>query len=333
MRNQRSCAKCGKCRGHRGPWAATHILNPEAQQVLVEGIIAIMQLCGESTERISAAAREIHEHLRSADSEYGIIMHYLRRACGLDAVVIKGVPIDFNDPHRLAKAKAKAAILASAAGHPFQYAQQNDALVYAPLRPKGGAALNSNASNEEFLAHSDDAIVPESYRCREIWLVGEHNIPRAATGFAQVDEIKEAMDSRHVKLLSEPDIAEFGRPPSHGPGLSETSGPRPIFWTNKLGEFCVSSPTYRTMIRSDRPDALEAFEAFKVAASKVMRWIVVDNSSALVFRNDRGLHSRKKIDGDRSVIRVYTRPDLDELRAATGTDGHIFDLRCLVRSK
>ena len=196
--NKKSCKNCPQSHTSRGPWAATFSLSSAAEEVLGNGIERILELAGESTERVAESARQINDEMGRADSEFGLLSHFIRQPHGLDLVALKGGTIALDDPHRLAKTRAKAAIFSAGTGKPFQYSQQNEGLVYAPLRPKADAALNCNASSEEFLPHTDDAIIPQPYRCREIWLVGEHNVSGAATGFAQVDEIKSELGKGFV---------------------------------------------------------------------------------------------------------------------------------------
>lgn len=50
----------------------------------------------------------------------------------------------------------------------------------------------------------------------------------------------------------------------------------------------------------------------------------------LIFNNNRVLHARGQIFGERTVFRVYVKSSLDAFRDAEAGEGHVFDLRKLM---
>jgi hypothetical protein len=80
-------------------------------------------------------------------------------------------------------------------------------------------------------------------------------------------------------------------------------------------------------------EAVRALDEFRALLSSLepLR-AVVEPGTALLFKDDRVLHGRDAVGGDRWLQRSYFRESLHELRAVTGSDprAFAFDVRQLV---
>lgn len=272
-------------------------------------------------------AHALREHIESMLPEVSVIKE-LRKVDGPPGVVIEGLPTDRVGNNTAIAAVVSVAICLSL-GEAFQYRSQNGGKIIAELKPAIGAAKNSNASGDHFGAHTDDAIVHESLRCHYIALYGVVNVASAQTGFAFVHDICHELCPEMVSLLMEPQY-QFRCPASFGLGDDQWSEPKPVLWWNRAGELCVQIPTYNTRVLANSIGHQQALDAFVEQIDPVTQWVTIEPGTALVFRNDRGLHQRSKIEGDRLVLRTYWRSDLRRLRERSGSNGNVFDLKNLL---
>ena len=72
-------------------------------------------------------------------------------------------------------------------------------------------------------------------------------------------------------------------------------------------------------------DSPAAFGKFNKKVDEKTEWFVVGPKSYLVFRNDRGLHSRQEIKGSRRVYRTYWHEDLNRMPVSARLSGNIID--------
>ena len=106
------------------------------------------------------------------------------------------------------------------------------------------------------------------------------------------------------------------------------SSPVPILTRSDSGVLEIALPTYAT--RPADPCDHEAETALTKLIAKidsVKQGFAVVPGTALLFGQNRGLHARDKIgDARRALFRTYARSNLDDLRAVTGIDGHVFPI-------
>ena len=253
-----------------------------------------------------------------------------------DAVFVEGLPI-FEGDLSANLCRTMSMIVGSPIGLPMQYEQQNGGDLIAAIKPDPDSVPDSQKTSAHFGSHTDDAYVPYEFRVLCIALLGEINESRAETGYSPIDKIVKQLSKCEIAILEKP-LFEFREPASlNGGKQSNTwSEPRPILFRLPSDALGVQSPTYNTRITTVEAsvycEAEAAFGAFRIAVENAMRWFVVEPGTYLVFRNDRGLHSRKKIKENtpRCVHRMYWRNNLDAMRSASETNGYIFDLDALI---
>lgn len=243
----------------------------------------------------------------------------LTRSDGPSAVFLEGLP---HAP-TLRAAKAYALGFSAFTGEAFQYTTQNGGEICALLHPVDGAPENSNAFRGEFGPHSDDPNIPKPFRVEVISLFGVLNELDAATGYAALGHIVPLLKSKTIEQLKEFQF-RFRTPPSFGNEI-QWSAPRPVLFQGAHGQLCIQCDSHDT--RGQTLEARRALRELEAVARSVTRKFVVRDGSALLFRNDDGLHSRDPIAGKREVIRIYTSSSLAALRVCCGTNGRVFDVR------
>jgi hypothetical protein len=212
-------------------------------------------------------------------------------------------------------------------GLPFNYAEQNSGELPMALAPKQNSPENTNTTAGEFGFHTDDALVDSELRTKFISLYGIINPPRAWTYYSPIDPVWNSLHSKHLDKLLSPNFL-VRMPVSFGRGDNVWSEPRPVFYLSGKGERCVAMATYA--VRPADPDDSDAVDALQHAIAGFNTHNVavsLDPGTFLIFDNDRGMHKRTAINGDRLILRTYIRQSLDTLRRISNNHGYIFSLK------
>jgi hypothetical protein len=218
-------------------------------------------------------------------------------------------------------------------GHlPFNYKTQNGGDLVMTLEPKEGAPKNTNATAGDFDYHNDDVFLPSETRVRWLGLYGVQNPPYALTAYVPIAAVWDIMDHHTVSVLCQPRFS-VRMPPSFELGDDIWSGPRPIFYLRGDGERCVAIPTYAVRaIDAQDIDAANAIKRLRVMLDNFAGWAALEPGNYLMLDNDRGLHKRTRIKGDRLIYRTYSRSNLNYLRKISGNNGYTFDLKKIIKS-
>ena len=199
------------------------------------------------------------------------------------------------------------------------------------MQPKDKSRSNTNSTREVFQAHTDDAYIKPNFRARYIGLLGERNSCSAKTGYSSISTIIQLLPKVYLDKLYSP-LFQFRIPYSfENSGISKWSDSRPILYLDKQGSVSVQCAVYNTRIICDDYLAIKAFEAFSLIINATCRWLVVLPKTLFVFKNDKGLHQRSKIVGDRSILRVYWSDDIKPIQHKTNESGCIFSLNKLMK--
>jgi hypothetical protein len=211
-------------------------------------------------------------------------------------------------------------------GLPFNYKEQNGGDIVMKLIPQKTSAANTNSTTGEFGFHSDDALVDPDIRTKLIALYGVINPPHAWTYYAPLNPVWKNLPSEVINILCAPRF-QVRMPISFGRGDDIWSEPRPVFFVRGNAERCIAMATYAVRVANQNDkEAKAALDRIIMAFNQCQNAISLDPGVFLIFDNDRGLHKRTALLGDRLVLRTYIRPDLNVLRSRSNTTGFIFSL-------
>jgi hypothetical protein len=248
-----------------------------------------------------------------------------------DAIYVKGLPKFDNTRKELNCAKTISFMIGLIIGEPFQYEQQNNGDIVAQIKPvQGLEQTNSNAGKMSFGWHSDDCFLPSKFRTKWIQLTGFYNPDKILTKISLIDEIIQNLSSQSLSKLMLKNY-KVKAPTSFGLG-DIWSDDIPLIRVNGDNKFEIGVPTYH-VIPADSEDksAGLAFNDLMNSINKCEKSFCIESGTALIFNNDRLLHARDEIQSDRLVLRVYVKPNLDDLISATNSDNRVFDLGKLVK--
>lgn len=216
-------------------------------------------------------------------------------------------------------------------GEPFQYEQQNNGDIVAQIKPvQSLEQTNSNAGKMSFGWHSDDSFLPSKFRTKWIQLTGFYNPDKILTKISLIDEIIQNLSNQSLHKLTLKNY-KVKVPTSFGLGDIWSDG-IPLIRINGANQFEIGVPTYH-VIPADPADksADLAFNDLRSSINKCEKSFCIESGTALIFNNDRLLHARDEIQTDRLVLRVYIKPNLDDLILATDSNNRVFDLGKLAK--
>lgn len=248
-----------------------------------------------------------------------------------DAIYVKGSPQFDNTKKELNCAKTISFMIGLIIGEPFQYEQQNNGDIVAQIKPvQGLEQTNSNASKMSFGWHSDDCFLSSKFRTKWIQLTGFYNPDKILTKISLIDEIIQNLSPQSLNKLVLKNY-KVKVPTSFGLG-DIWSDDIPLIRINGDNKFEIGVPTYH-VIPADLADksADLALNDLMNSVNKCEKSFCIESGTALILNNDRLLHARDEIQTDRLVLRVYVKPNLDDLILATGSDNRVFDLEKLVK--
>jgi hypothetical protein len=179
----------------------------------------------------------------------------------------------------------------------------------------------SNAGRAAFGYHSDNAFLPREFRQEGLVLFGLRN-EDTATLVLSAEQIAEAAPPALLEALARPAFRHVC-PQSYQLDKALKSAARPILWRDKRGTLRVTAASSAIdPVDADAARALEEFRALTASLEPLRA--VVGPGTALLFKDDRVLHGREAVAGERWLQRAYFRESLRELRAATHSDPRAF---------
>jgi len=240
----------------------------------------------------------------------------------IDALFVTGLP------HEVETARLTILAMTTVLGQPFNYKSQNGGELVMSLKPEDGSANNTNATRDEFEAHTDDAYIPRDARVNFIALSGILNPPNTLTGYAPLRDA--AADLSHLMLArAQEDAFQVRAPSSFGLEAEVWSAPCPLIKFGPDGEIELRFPSYATrpVDRNSKED-WDVIRSLKAALDAHMVQFALNPGTFLSFNNFRGAHKRGAIGkGDRLILRTYAASSLATLRLVTGEAGPIFSVR------
>lgn len=220
-----------------------------------------------------------------------------------------------NDVNHVRVAKYISLGLSFLLGEPFQYYEQEPKEIVSEIRPK--PHLKNTQSSGGLLAfdwHTDESCFPVRFRATWLCLYGIYNPNNVLTKIAPIDQIlKHLSNSDKAILMSKRYKIEL--PKSFKVESSRYTPPVSVLRINGDGHYEIAVRT-NDIIPSDPKDteAMAAIQKIIRASELSMSKFCIDDGSCLIFNNNRSLHSRDAIAGERIVLRTYARPSLDHLR-------------------
>jgi len=104
---------------------------------------------------------------------------------------------------------------------------------------------------------------------------------------------------------------------------------RPLIYMTNNGSLAVAGNLYS--VRPCDRDAERSLNAFVDILDQHNHELVIEPGTLIMFDNERVLHSRNEVRGDRWLQRAFSRRSLSALRQATG-DSLVFSVEELLRS-
>lgn len=247
------------------------------------------------------------------------------------SVLVSGLPVISNPTERLSINEKISLAFAHLLGLPFQYLQQNDGKLVAHISPREGHEnTQSGLGRAHFGWHTDDSIFSITHRTEWIQLLGVINEGLTETFLSPIDDIVKQLPTDVLHVLMQ-NRFEVKMPTSFGFRHQIWSHPLPLIWKNTQGQYEVGVPTYhaRPSNQNDQ-EAHTALNAFFAAINTCRYSVIIQPDTLFIFNNNRVLHGRAPVIGDRMVLRTYVRRDLNALREATGDNTSVFDARFLI---
>lgn len=248
----------------------------------------------------------------------------LKRRKSIKAIFIDNLPsgtLDFDELLVIS--------ISSILGMPFQYIQQNEGKLAGHVTIRCGSEGRNDTSegSSYFPPHTDDRAIPDNYRCEFISLLGVRNSNRIKTLIIPLESILDKLETDEIESLLKP-AYRFKVPYSFGFLNEIWSEPLPILTLTENDQYRIGLPTpdWKTVHPFDERSRNAAEKVIQVAEALDSIPLVIEQGNMVIFDNDRVLHSREAVTGDRLLLRVYTRSSLTSLRqiARTSTE-NIYD--------
>jgi hypothetical protein len=250
-----------------------------------------------------------------------------------DALFLRGLP-KFTDPNpkiNESNTRKLSLLLASMLGEPFQYKQQNNGEIVAHIAPEiGRENTNSSSGRQQFGWHTDDSFLDEPFRADYITLTGYINPSHVRTNLSSIDEIIQYLPEDDIHELMKPKFS-LRLPSSFRLQDNSTVENIPLIWFDGRRRLNIALSAYN--VETTRPDDIHgqnAIEKLLIATNVSATSVDLQAGTMLIFRNNKYLHSRNTIPGERLVFRTYVKQSLDDLRASEGHDTFVFDLQKIV---
>ena len=237
-----------------------------------------------------------------------------------DLILIQNLP-DFKDEK---STQALAILIASMLGFPHQFKQQNYGEIAAKITPEPGLEnTNSSSGRMKFGWHTDDSFLDETFRTDFLLLAGYHNPLNVRTFVSSLEAIQKTMEQDIFFELLKPQF-NIGLPSSFRLNSNATLKESPIVWYDGSRKLNIAFSEYNVKASSDK--AKHALKSLIEATEHNTTSFNLQSGNMLIFRNNRVLHARGQISGERTIFRVYIKESLKQLRNLPDSQGFIFDL-------
>lgn len=287
------------------------------------------------------AARQLAIYLKPLEKELRKVTQY-----GRPYTVIKNLPIDPELPPTPLDGKHPAdkgwvseitllAMLHLAGLLPLAFQQEKQGQIIHEIAPiRGFSHTQSNAGRVPFAWHADNGHLQRQFRSEFLLLLGLRNPGETKTWIADVGDVMEELQRKFPECdrilrqarfrMNSPQSFDYN-------GNSILTKPQAFITTNQQGyEEVTGNLGNIQALDQEAKTALETFASF--LKPPITKSVVIKPGTLLIFNNLRCLHSRDAVLSDRWLQRVYGRTSLDALRAATGSDGFVFDSRLIALS-
>ncbi len=220
--------------------------------------------------------------------------------------------------------QALSVLIASMLGNPLQFKQQNYGDIAAKITPEPGREnTNSSSGRMKFGWHTDDSFLDETFRTDFLLLAGHYNPSNVRTFVSSLENIKKTMDPDLFFELMKPQF-KIGLPSSFRLDSNATLKESPIVWLDGSRRVNIAFSEYN--VRANHSKAKEAISALLEATEHNTTSFNLQSGNMVVFKNNRVIHARGQIIGDRTIFRVYIKESLSHLRNLPHSTGFVFDL-------
>jgi L-asparagine oxygenase len=256
-----------------------------------------------------------------------------------DALVIENLPVDPDLPptpddgrrpsRKTAVSEAVLAGLIEPHAKIFAYGNEKDGAPIHEVAPMAGKEdTPSNAGRVPFPCHTDVAFLAPDFSPQGLALLGIRNPLAAATSILALEKILDAAPRSLIDSLSKP-IFHHPSPSSFELAVSVTA---PILWRDRRGSWRIAVQTHAVQPGTNEARTAIA-ELRALLASVEPQRVALTPGAALLFKNDRVLHARDAVAGDRWLQRAYFTSSLEPFRhrARAAPEEFVFDAFELLR--
>lgn len=186
-------------------------------------------------------------------------------------------------------------------GTPFQYKEQSDALVCEVKPRRELMHTHSSGGNKEFGWHTDEGCFPKEFRSSWLLLAGVINDSKCSTYISDIKDIVSKLDAEDIdKLCLKKYIA---KQPQSFSELHESLIQNPMSILTQDGD------SYDIAIRADDVKSTDrkyrgSIDNLVSAADQSQNQYFLDSGKMLFINNNKTLHRRDKVDGERLVFRI-----------------------------
>jgi L-asparagine oxygenase len=286
----------------------------------------------------AASVRLAQSHLPSRIQEE---LHEFFSLDGSGALLIENLPVDPDLPptpddgrrpsRKSAVSEAVLAGLIEPHAKIFSYNNEKDGAPIHEVAPVAGKEdTPSNAGRVPFPCHTDVAFLAPDFSPQGLALLGLRNPLAAATSILALEKILDSAPQSLIDSLSKP-IFHHPSPSSFELAVSVTA---PILWRERRGGLRIAVQTHA--VQPGNNEARSAIAELRaLLASVEPHRVALTPGAALLFKNDRVLHARDAVAGDRWLQRAYFTSSLERFRQRAGSapDEFVFDAFELLRKE
>jgi L-asparagine oxygenase len=256
-----------------------------------------------------------------------------------DALLIENLPVDPDLPptpddgrrpsRKTAVSEAVLAGLIEPHAKIFAYGNEKEGAPIHEVAPVAGKEdTPSNAGRVPFPCHTDVAFLAPDFSPQGLALLGLRNPLAAATSILSLEKILDSAPQSLIDSLSKP-IFHHPSPSSFELAVSITA---PILWRDRRGILRIAVQTHAVQpVNNEARAAITELRA--LLASIEPHRVALTPGAALLFKNNRVLHARDAVAGDRWLQRAYFTASLEPFRHRAGAapDEFVFDAFELLR--
>ncbi|HEY6347164.1 MAG TPA: TauD/TfdA family dioxygenase [Bryobacteraceae bacterium] len=241
------------------------------------------------------------------------------------ALLIENLPVDADLPltpddgrrpaRKTAVSEAVLAGLIEPHAKIFSYNNEKDGAPIHEVAPVAGKEdTPSNAGRVPFPCHTDVAFLAPDFSPQGLALLGLRNPLAAATSILALENILDSAPQSLIDSLSKP-IFHHPSPSSFELAVLVTA---PILWRDRRGGLRIAVQTHAVQPGNNEARAAIA-ELRALLASVEPHRVALTPGAALLFKNDRVLHARDAVAGDRWLQRAYFTSSLERFRQRAGS--------------